>query len=48
MRVIGIERRTVLRAFRAIHTTTPSRYLRALRLNLARQALMARPMAASS
>jgi transcriptional regulator GlxA family with amidase domain len=40
-RIVGVERRTLLRAFRAVHATTPSRYLRALRLNLARQALMA-------
>jgi transcriptional regulator GlxA family with amidase domain len=40
-RIAGVERRTLLRAFRAIHATTPSRHLHALRLNLARQALLA-------
>jgi transcriptional regulator GlxA family with amidase domain len=40
-RLAGVERRTLLRAFRAIHATTPSRYLRALRLDLAKQALLA-------
>jgi transcriptional regulator GlxA family with amidase domain len=39
-RIAGIERRTLSRAFRAIHATTPSRYLRAARLNLAREALL--------
>jgi transcriptional regulator GlxA family with amidase domain len=40
-RLVGVERRTALRAFHAIHATTPSRYLRNLRLTLARQALLA-------
>jgi transcriptional regulator GlxA family with amidase domain len=40
-RIAGVERRTLLRAVRAIHGTTPSRYLRTLRLNLVRQALLA-------
>jgi transcriptional regulator GlxA family with amidase domain len=40
-RIAGVERRTLLRAFHAIHGTTPSRYLRALRLSLARQTLLA-------
>lgn len=39
-RMVGAERRTVLRAFRAVLATTPSRYLRTFRLNLARQALL--------
>src|SRR5262249_2143048 len=40
-RIVGVERHTLLRAVRAIHATTPAHYLRALRLNLAREALMA-------
>jgi transcriptional regulator GlxA family with amidase domain len=40
-RIAGIGRRTLLRAFRAVHATTPARHLRAVRLNLARQALLA-------
>jgi AraC family ethanolamine operon transcriptional activator len=36
----GIQRRTLLRAFRSICGTTPSRYLRAVRLEMARQALL--------
>lgn len=40
-RIAGIERRTLVRAFQAIHATSPSRYLRALRLDLARAALSA-------
>jgi transcriptional regulator GlxA family with amidase domain len=40
-RIAGIERRTLLRAFQAIHATSPSRYLRALRFDLARAALSA-------
>jgi transcriptional regulator GlxA family with amidase domain len=40
-RIAGVERRTLVRAFRAVHGETPSRYLRMLRLNLARQALLA-------
>ena len=40
-RIAGVERRTLLRAFHAIHATSPSRYLRRVRLNLARQSLMA-------
>jgi len=39
-RIVGVEQCTTLRAFRAIHATTPSRYLRAVRLNLAREALL--------
>jgi transcriptional regulator GlxA family with amidase domain len=39
-RIAGVERRTLLRAFHAIRRTAPSRYLRALRLTLARQALL--------
>ena len=39
-RMIGVERRTLSRAFQAVHGTTPSRYLRAARLNLAREALL--------
>jgi AraC family ethanolamine operon transcriptional activator len=40
-RIAGVERRTLLRAFHAIHGTTPSRHLHAFRLNLVRQALLA-------
>jgi AraC family ethanolamine operon transcriptional activator len=40
-RIAALERRTLARAFRAVHGETPSRYLRMLRLNLARQALLA-------
>ena len=40
-RIAAVERRTLARAFRAVHGETPSRYLRMLRLNLARQALLA-------
>ena len=40
-KIVGVERRTLSRAFGAVHATTPTRYLRALRLNLARQALTA-------
>jgi AraC family transcriptional regulator, ethanolamine operon transcriptional activator len=40
-RIVGVERRTLQRAFRAIHATTPSRHLRAFRLGLAREALLA-------
>jgi transcriptional regulator GlxA family with amidase domain len=40
-RITGVERRTLLRAFHVIHATSPSRYLRALRFDLARQALSA-------
>jgi transcriptional regulator GlxA family with amidase domain len=40
-RIAAVERRTLVRAFRAVHGETPSRYLRTLRLNLARQALLA-------
>jgi AraC family ethanolamine operon transcriptional activator len=36
----AVGQRTLLRAFRAVHLTTPSRYLRALRLAQARQALL--------
>jgi transcriptional regulator GlxA family with amidase domain len=39
-RIAGVERRTLLRAFRTTHTTTPSRYLRMLRLKLTREALL--------
>lgn len=39
-RIVGVEQRTAVRAFRAIHATTPSWYLRAVRLNLAREALL--------
>jgi transcriptional regulator GlxA family with amidase domain len=38
-RVIKVTPRTLARAVRAIHGTTPTRYLRVARLNLARQAL---------
>ena len=37
---VAVGQRTLLRAFRAIHRTTPSRYLRALRLAQARKALL--------
>ena len=40
-RVAGVEQHTVLRAFRAIRDTTPYRYLHALRLKGAREALLA-------
>jgi AraC family ethanolamine operon transcriptional activator len=40
-RVAGVEQHTLLRAFRAVCDTTPYRYLHALRLKGARQALMA-------
>jgi AraC family ethanolamine operon transcriptional activator len=40
-RVAGIKQHTLLRAFRAIHDTTPHRYLHALRLKGAREALLA-------
>jgi transcriptional regulator GlxA family with amidase domain len=40
-RVAGVEQRTLLRALRALHNTTPYRYLHALRLNAAREALLA-------
>ena len=40
-RIAAVERRTLVRAFRAVHGTTPSRFLRTLRLNLARGALLA-------
>ena len=40
-RIAAVERRTLVRAFRAVHGETPSRYLHTLRLNLARQALLA-------
>jgi AraC family ethanolamine operon transcriptional activator len=40
-RVAGVEQGTLLRAFRALHNTTPYRYLHALRLNAAREALLA-------
>ena len=40
-RIAAVEPRTLVRAFHAVHGTTPSRYLRTLRLNLARQALLA-------
>jgi transcriptional regulator GlxA family with amidase domain len=40
-RIAGVERRTLLRAFRTIHGTAPSRYLRTLRLGHVRQALLA-------
>jgi transcriptional regulator GlxA family with amidase domain len=36
----AVSQRTLLRAFRAIHRTTPSRYLHALRMAQARQALL--------
>jgi transcriptional regulator GlxA family with amidase domain len=39
-RKTGIKRRTLLRAFQSIRGTTPSRYLRAVRLDLARQAFL--------
>jgi transcriptional regulator GlxA family with amidase domain len=39
-RVAGVEQHTVLRAFRAIRDTTPYRYLHALRLKGAREALL--------
>jgi len=37
---VAVSQRTLLRAFRAIHHTTPSRYLHALRLAQARQVLL--------
>ena len=37
---VAVGQRTLLRAVRTIHGTTPSRYLRALRLAQARQALL--------
>lgn len=40
-RIAAVERRTLVRAFRAVHGEAPSQYLRMLRLNLARQALLA-------
>jgi AraC family ethanolamine operon transcriptional activator len=40
-RIAAVERRTLARAFHADHGTTPLRYLRTLRLNRARQALLA-------
>jgi AraC-like DNA-binding protein len=40
-RAAGVTPRTLARAFRAVHATTPSQYLRVLRLTLARQALLA-------
>jgi transcriptional regulator GlxA family with amidase domain len=40
-RSLGISQRTVSRAFRAIHGTTPHGYLRTLRLKGVRQALLA-------
>ena len=40
-RIASVERRTLVRAFRAVHGETPSHYLRGFRLNLARQALLA-------
>jgi transcriptional regulator GlxA family with amidase domain len=40
-RIAGVERRTLLRAFRAVLDTTPSRYLRTSRLGLVRQTLLA-------
>ncbi len=36
----GVERRTLLRAFRAVHNTTPANYLRTLRLTALREALL--------
>jgi len=39
-RIVGIAPRTLARAVRALHDTTPSRYLRTVRLALARQALL--------
>jgi transcriptional regulator GlxA family with amidase domain len=38
-RATGVERRTLARAFRAIHGTTPKRYLQTLRLAEARRVL---------
>ena len=40
-RIAPVDRRTLVRAFRAVHGETPSSYLRTLRLNLARKALLA-------
>jgi AraC-like DNA-binding protein len=40
-RIVGVGRRTLARAFQETHGTTPSRYLRAVRLELAREALLA-------
>ena len=40
-RIAAVEQRTLARAFRAVHGITPSLYLRTLRLNLAREALLA-------
>jgi AraC family ethanolamine operon transcriptional activator len=39
-RIAGVERRTLARAFQEVHGTTPTRYLRAARLSLAREALL--------
>ena len=41
-RAVGVSERTLVRAFRAIHGTTPYRYLSWLRLLDARQALASR------
>ena len=38
-RIVGVSRRTLARAFRSIHGTTPVRYLHTLRLTEARRAL---------
>jgi transcriptional regulator GlxA family with amidase domain len=39
-RIVEVEPRTLARALHAIHGTTPSGYLRAARLSLAREALL--------
>jgi transcriptional regulator GlxA family with amidase domain len=47
-RTAGLNQRTLLRAMRAIHGTTPCRHLRALRLAEARQALLCADVPARS
>jgi transcriptional regulator GlxA family with amidase domain len=47
-RLAGIEQRTLVRAFRAVRGTTPFRYLHALRLTEAREALLASDAAAET
>jgi transcriptional regulator GlxA family with amidase domain len=47
-RLAAIEQRTLVRAFRAIRGTTPFRYLHALRLAEAREALLASDGAAET
>jgi AraC family transcriptional regulator, ethanolamine operon transcriptional activator len=47
-RSAGINQRTLLRAFRAIHGTTPHRYLHVLRLTAVRQALLSKQSSAQT